>query len=812
MMLSVVTLALSCLAWYCTASVVPFAVFDWASAWNATTNSFGAFYSPGDGGYTQLIEAQFSLAKAIFNERNAKILPVLGNLTGCNKNLSMPYFCNTAGNPRIAFADELELAQTSNPPLTILGPTRTASAEAMAMAATVLGDIPIISHWATSVDLADKSLFPTFMRTIPSDGATVVILGKFLQLLNINYAYLIFENSDFGSGWKDSLFSVFSARNAQLKFSAFDIGNPLSFLQAFAGAQQSSFNVIIIVAADEQMPDLAAGYAASYANVEQKPLMIFPTLDSIKDFVERAAADSTIAALGHSSIALAPIVPPNANWDNYLQLWQQGYFSRYESEVNQDFPPNGKANTDQGCANVNYTYALPVDGLGPSYVIQANDVWTYAFDAVIALGIATCQLFPTDSIPSTFTDDILPILLNLRFEGLSGDVYFIPSTGDRDPTSVGFTLTNFARPNDTSNVLNVMTIGGWNTTTQVFDLVSENSVVLPNGQKLTLINDVVVPQQNMNYLPQGLKILGYVEVAFLNVAGFSALIWLMVNRRQKVIVNAQGTFLMLLVFGCIVASWAILPLTVDDQTDEVLNPNIACNAAFILFSLGFQLAMIALIVKIYRIYFVFKASKKLRRRGYRTGPLLAGVGVLMLTELVAMIIWVIVAPLQWSRLVSQVDSFGNPLSSYGECTGSTVSVAFVAVVFTIHAISLALTSNASNHVRDLPVQYQESKWINLSVMSMLQIYLVSIPAVIASYNDVTGRFVIMSSVVVVTVGALLLCLLFPKIFPAFFELSSSDTNEEIASDKRVSPFNAGVKHASSTRYNETVQNNNTNTI
>jgi hypothetical protein len=53
----------------------------------------GPSYSPADGGIVQIQEAMAPLAAIIFNERRAEIIPALGNLTSCNKNISIEWVC-----------------------------------------------------------------------------------------------------------------------------------------------------------------------------------------------------------------------------------------------------------------------------------------------------------------------------------------------------------------------------------------------------------------------------------------------------------------------------------------------------------------------------------------------------------------------------------------------------------------------------------------------------------------------------------------------------------------------------------------------
>ena len=65
-----------------------------------------------DDGYTKLIHSMAPLAVSLFNDRRDDVLPVLGTLGSCNKQLSIPYTCSTAGNSRLAFAQALEVTNS----------------------------------------------------------------------------------------------------------------------------------------------------------------------------------------------------------------------------------------------------------------------------------------------------------------------------------------------------------------------------------------------------------------------------------------------------------------------------------------------------------------------------------------------------------------------------------------------------------------------------------------------------------------------------------------------------------------------------
>lgn len=60
--------------------------------------------------------------------------------------------------------------------------------------------------------------------------------------------------------------------------------------------------------------------------------------------------------------------------------------------------------------------------------------------------------------------------------------------------------------------------------------ISQANFKLGKGK---LSSDTILPKENFNYLPECLKILGYCEVAILNVICIFFVAWLIRNRNEK---------------------------------------------------------------------------------------------------------------------------------------------------------------------------------------------------------------------------------------------------------------------------------------
>jgi hypothetical protein len=110
------------------------------------------------------------------------------------------------------------------------------------------------------------------------------------------------------------------------------------------------------------------------------------------------------------------------------------------------------------------------------------------------------------------------------------------------------------------------------------------------------------------------------------------------------------------------------------------------------------------------------------------------------------------------------DVNGFPVESRGWCAGGPSTVAFAAVVFGIHALALMASAFAAYEVKDFPAEFQESRFIALSVGTVTLIYSVAVPTIVAVYSSVIGNFVFISSVIFVSVLALLFFMFFPKMW------------------------------------------------
>lgn len=78
-------------------------------------------------------------------------------------------------------------------------------------------------------------------------------------------------------------------------------------------------------------------------------------------------------------------------------------------------------------------------------------------------------------------------------------------------------------------------------------------------------------------------------------------------------------------------------------------------------------------------------------------------------------------------------------------------ILFFFLITTLHILALGFGAYVSTVAREIPQEFQESKWIAMAMGSPFQIFLIGVPTIVAVYTlSSFGRFICMSLIVFVT--------------------------------------------------------------
>lgn len=271
-----------------------------------------------------------------------------------------------------------------------------------------------------------------------------------------------------------------------------------------------------------------------------------------------------------------------------------------------------------------------------------------------------------------------------------------------------------------------------------------------------------VPEMT-NMIPLTLKVLAFcmlgINLTAIGVCG----VWLFWQRSSAQVRSSQPFFLALVLLGCGISSSTIIAMA---QEDDGEGPVVACMAIPWLYSVGFSITFGSLFAKIRRVHMVFKlnaaaatqGSTTLTRRNSRTSAstkhqsgagnfglnslsrrrtasvinfqeTLAIIVIVLLVDVLILVWWTIVSPLEWTRVVISIDKFGSPLESSGHCT-SEDWIIFAAIMATFHLTLLSVGCYLCYVARKIPTQFHEGKVVSIAMISNLQIFLVGVPILV----------------------------------------------------------------------------------
>jgi len=234
--------------------------------------------------------------------------------------------------------------------------------------------------------------------------------------------------------------------------------------------------------------------------------------------------------------------------------------------------------------------------------------------------------------------------------------------------------------------------------------------------------------------------------------------WVILTRKHRVVKNSQPMFLLLLCFGVLVLMSAIFPLGIDDAIADQRQCNTACASVPWLLSIGFSIIFAALFSKLWRINRVFNASATMRRVVVTERDVLVPFALLITLNIILLLSWTLVDPLVFRRV------YTDELTSYGRCqTEGPESVWFVCALAVLNFTALILANVQAYMARSIKDEYQESKYIGLSTLSMLQIFIVGVPLLVIVSTDPSSNFFVWTGIIFIVCTTILGLIFVPKI-------------------------------------------------
>jgi len=262
--------------------------------------------------------------------------------------------------------------------------------------------------------------------------------------------------------------------------------------------------------------------------------------------------------------------------------------------------------------------------------------------------------------------------------------------------------------------------------------------------------------------------IGYALMAIIFLFSLGSGAWTAWKRDVRVVKASQPEFLALICVGTLIMGSSIVPLGIDDSVASQRGCDIACMATPWLIAIGFSICFASLFSKIWRLNQLMKAAASFRRIQVTIRDVLLPFAIMITLNVVFLSVWTAVDPLYmyWERVDEGRNESGD-LVSYGHCTASgTVSIVMISLLAAVNLVALLLANLQAYHARKLTVAYNESKFVALSMASILQATVIGVPLLFLSMTNPTASYVVRIILIFVVCMSILCWIFVPKMIKA----------------------------------------------
>merc|ERR1711933_372122 len=190
--------------------------------------------------------------------------------------------------------------------------------------------------------------------------------------------------------------------------------------------------------------------------------------------------------------------------------------------------------------------------------------------------------------------------------------------------------------------------------------------------------------------------------------------------------------------------------------------NIACMSTPWLISLGFCLSFSALLAKTLRVNKIFH-NPTLRRKTVTKWEVMKPLFLLIGVNILILSLWTWLSPYTWERNTVATDGFNRVSESNGRCYTDTLSIVFYTLLLFINFCSVCLALCEAYKARNVTTEFAESKYIFITLISILQVGFVGFPVMVIAYRNLTAYVFVYSGIIFVMCLSLLLLIFIPKI-------------------------------------------------
>jgi ABC-type sugar transport system substrate-binding protein len=202
----------------------------------------------------------------------------------------------------------------------------------------------------------------------------------------------------------------------------------------------------------------------------------------------------------------------------------------------------------------------------------------------------------------------------------------------------------------------------------------------------------------------------YVPIIVVSSVGFAA--WIMVNRKQRVVLASQPIFLLTILAGVVMMGLGIIPLSIDDGNSSNEVADAACMSVWWLVTIGFSLVFSALFSKTWRVNRLFRNPQMIRRIKVQVKDVLAPFVGIMAINVVTLICWTAISPQKYIREdLPGTDDWNRVIASAGVCRSDYKVFGIILLIVNVGVLLVA--NFQAYQARSIETEFSESKYISI---------------------------------------------------------------------------------------------------
>ena len=241
--------------------------------------------------------------------------------------------------------------------------------------------------------------------------------------------------------------------------------------------------------------------------------------------------------------------------------------------------------------------------------------------------------------------------------------------------------------------------------------------------------------------------------------------WTLWKRKLRIVKASQPIFLVMIAVGTLLMGASVVPLSFDDsdRTFTKLNGMIMCMSVPWLGSIGFTITFSALFSKTWRINKIFHNRRGLTRMRVTERDVMVPFFVLLTLNLLVLLCWTLVAPLQYKRSPHQgTDGWNRVISTYGACRAERGSWPFMAALGAVNLGVLVIANWQAYEARSIQSEFSESRFIAIVMASMLQACISGLPVLFLVRELPRAFYLVLVFMDLIICMAVLLLIFVPK--------------------------------------------------